>query len=218
MTGRSQPISFSVYVSETGCSWDDDFSLVVPTSWQSGIYAAKCCGWQRHAALYPFHRQSPNLDRTSRSPCWPARTRWNSYNEWGGKSAYTADQGAPFTSFERPESLCQSPMTIRHPREPIADPHRGNGPPQPESCAAGGTLDPARWLEARDTGLTFTPNRTSISTHHSSQATPPSHAQHPSWNTGPTTVICGHMAQYLSQAGNEAPLSRRKRPLRSRRY
>lgn len=91
-----------------GCSWQVDFDLWIPASWQSGFYAAHCRGTNGEDyyvvfIVKPFSGLAalPQPGRRSRFAVLACTNTWNAYNTWGGRDFYT-DPVARELSFERP--------------------------------------------------------------------------------------------------------------------
>lgn len=87
-TGRLQMLP-SGYRSN-GCGWSADFTVPVPTSWQSGIYAAQL----RSSSGVPFDAVfcvRPAAPQQRIAVIVPTNT-YNAYNTWGGHDQYTVGQ------------------------------------------------------------------------------------------------------------------------------
>ena len=55
---------------QLGCGWDESFSLTIPDTWASGIYAATCTDEEGTDFDVTFVVNQPSaIERTS--PCWP---------------------------------------------------------------------------------------------------------------------------------------------------
>jgi hypothetical protein len=93
-----------------GCNWQTSFSLTVPSSWPSGIYAAHCATEDGEDFYVVFIvrpaggvlRVQPT-QRQKRLAFMASTNTWNAYNGWGGRFQYS-DPNAPELSFERPNA------------------------------------------------------------------------------------------------------------------
>ncbi|HET9168520.1 MAG TPA: N,N-dimethylformamidase beta subunit family domain-containing protein, partial [Actinospica sp.] len=87
-TGRFQPLQ-SGYRS-AGCGWSADFAVSIPTTWQSGIYAAEL----RSPTGVPYDVVfcvRPLTPQNKIAVVVPTNT-YNAYNTWGGHDQYTSGQ------------------------------------------------------------------------------------------------------------------------------
>jgi hypothetical protein len=87
-TGRFQPLQ-SGYRS-AGCGWSADFNVSVPSTWQSGVYAAQL----RSPQGVPFDAVfcvRPAAPQHQIAVVVPTNT-YNAYNTWGGHDQYTSGQ------------------------------------------------------------------------------------------------------------------------------
>ena len=88
-TGQFKPLP-SGYRS-AGCGWSTDFTLSIPTSWQSGVYSAhlQSPDGVPHDVVFYVRPAAP---QHSVAVVIPTNT-YNAYNTWGGHDQYTAGQG-----------------------------------------------------------------------------------------------------------------------------
>jgi hypothetical protein len=100
MTGGLQNTAHSP---DDGCfDWDISFSLVVPSDWASGIYAAKLLDNAGSVTYVPFV-VNPEFTQRAKLALIANVTTWNAYNSWGGYSRYEVPgDGAWGFSFLRP--------------------------------------------------------------------------------------------------------------------
>lgn len=85
---------------ETGCGWQTSFTLQVPVSWPSGVYAARCADLNGDETYIVFVVKPAAQERRDIAVLASTNT-WNAYNGWGGRSKYSAPPAAQL-SFERP--------------------------------------------------------------------------------------------------------------------
>lgn len=83
-----------------GCGWGTSFSTVIPADWRSGIYAARCTADDGTDAYLPFVVKPAPSARAPFAVLANTNT-WNAYNDWGGRSKYSAPPAA-LLSTERP--------------------------------------------------------------------------------------------------------------------
>ena len=83
---------------QLGCGWDESFSLTIPNTWASGIYAATCTDEEGTDFDVTFVVKPAVGDRTNIALLANVNT-WLAYNGWGGESKYS---GRAKTSFMRP--------------------------------------------------------------------------------------------------------------------
>ncbi len=85
-------------VGRSGCAWSETFSLTIPASWESGIYAASCTDAADTSFDVTFVVKPSNVNRSNIAVLANVNT-WLAYNGWGGESKYS---GRARTSFSRP--------------------------------------------------------------------------------------------------------------------
>jgi hypothetical protein len=83
---------------QLGCSWDEAFSLTIPDTWASGIYAATCTDEEGTDFDVTFVVK-PAVNNRSNIALLANVNTWLAYNGWGGESKYS---GRAKTSFMRP--------------------------------------------------------------------------------------------------------------------
>ena len=84
-----------------GCGWNETFSLTIPDSWPSGIYAATCTDEEGTSFDVTFVVKPAIGNRSNLALLANANT-WLAYNGWGGESKYS---GRAKTSFLRPNYM-----------------------------------------------------------------------------------------------------------------
>lgn len=87
---------------KNGCGWANSFALDVPADWPSGLYSARCAAGDGSAIDIVFVVTPPPATRAKLAILANTNT-WNAYNDWGGRSKYSAPPGATL-SFERPSN------------------------------------------------------------------------------------------------------------------
>jgi len=85
---------------ETHCGWATDISLVIPSNWESGLYAAKCEDTSGFV-FYIVFIVRPNPAAKKDFAVLANTNTWTAYNDWGGRSQYTSPNAAVLT-LERP--------------------------------------------------------------------------------------------------------------------
>ncbi|MBI2765789.1 MAG: hypothetical protein HYX53_07745 [Chloroflexi bacterium] len=83
-----------------GCGWNTSFALTVAADWVSGFYAAQLSGGGGDDGYIVFVVKPPDGVRGDIAVLANTIT-WNAYNDWGGRSKYTAPPG-PVLSYLRP--------------------------------------------------------------------------------------------------------------------
>ena len=85
-----------------GCGWSTDFTIAVPTSWQSGVYSVRLRSTvgKEFPVVFVVRPTTP----TNRIAVVVPINSYNAYNNWGGHDQYTVGQdGAQRTiTLERP--------------------------------------------------------------------------------------------------------------------
>ena len=105
VSGGIQPVSDSAY--SYGCNWLPTAEIVVPPSWNTGVYEAD---FPTTTGLHKliFVVKSQSLGSTSKTLVCLTVNTWQAYNNWGGKSVYnynsTNTKAAVKVSFNRPFS------------------------------------------------------------------------------------------------------------------
>jgi hypothetical protein len=95
-----------------GCHWEATFSLTVPTTWPSGIYAAHCetTAGEDFFVVFIVRPARPDFRLAStqqlrRFAFLASTNTWNAYNGWGGRFQYSDyPMNTPELSFERPNA------------------------------------------------------------------------------------------------------------------
>ena len=82
-----------------GCAWQQSFSLTIPPTWPSGIYAARLSSNAGDDYNYITFIVKPDPANQSTIAVLANVNTWLAYNSWGGKGKYS---GAALTSFLRP--------------------------------------------------------------------------------------------------------------------
>lgn len=85
-------------VGRSGCTWNETFSLTIPDTWRSGLYAASCTDAADTSFDVSFVVK-PSHDNRSNIAVLANVNTWLAYNGWGGQSKYS---GSARTSFLRP--------------------------------------------------------------------------------------------------------------------
>src|SRR5215469_15382470 len=84
-----------------GCGWANSFSVPIPATWKSGVYAAKLESPQG-LPYYVVFVVRPVTPAAPIAFVLPTNT-YHAYNTWAGHSRYSAQNGSPVTlSFLRP--------------------------------------------------------------------------------------------------------------------
>lgn len=83
---------------QSGCGWTESFSLTIPDSWTSGLYAARCTDESETTFDVTFVVKPAPANRANVAVLANVNT-WLAYNGWGGESKYS---GRARTSFLRP--------------------------------------------------------------------------------------------------------------------
>lgn len=110
------PTSYSAGTSDwAGVSWATTFSLVIPSAWNTGVYAAVLTDTGAGITTYvPFVVLPQNPASSTTVPKNPALFvlpifSYSGYNSWGGRSMYTDPTCNP-CSLERPFALSVDPF------------------------------------------------------------------------------------------------------------
>jgi len=111
--GQLQTLSAGYRVN--GCGWANSFSVPIPATWQSGVYAAKL---ESPAGLpyYVVFVVRPATPTAKIAFVLPTNT-YNAYNSWAGHSRYALQNGNPVTmTFLRPTNTTDvdPPAAITH--------------------------------------------------------------------------------------------------------
>jgi N,N-dimethylformamidase len=86
-----------------GCNWQPGMSFAVPSTWQSGVYAARLVSpaGKRSYAVFVVR---PSVPAAPFAFLLPTNT-YNAYNTWAGHSRYTRQNGSDITlTFQRPST------------------------------------------------------------------------------------------------------------------
>jgi hypothetical protein len=99
--GQARPVQASQ--NWTGPGWEQtaaDFSLGVPQTWQSGLYAAQVMDDRGNTLYIPFVVRPAPGQHNALAVIVNTNT-WNAYDDWGGRGQYTSPNGSRL-SFLRP--------------------------------------------------------------------------------------------------------------------
>jgi N,N-dimethylformamidase len=99
----------------SGCGWADSFSVQIPATWQSGIYAARLTS-PAGLPYYVVFVVRPVAPAAPIAFVLPTNT-YHAYNTWAGHSRYSRQNGSPVTlSFLRPSTstVVDPPAVISH--------------------------------------------------------------------------------------------------------
>jgi hypothetical protein len=118
VAGQERPVTTSD--PWAGAGWDQDpnhpadFSLTVPSTWQSGLYAAQVVDDRGYVLYIPFVVK-PSPTQHNRIAVLVNTNTWDCYNDWGGRSRYNDGSGTfPVSlSFLRPDPAA-TPISNYH--------------------------------------------------------------------------------------------------------
>ncbi|SCL68545.1 Tachylectin [Micromonospora citrea] len=101
VTGRLQVLPTGYL--HSGCDWSDTLALSIPSSWPSGLYAARLEGPHSLRRHVPFVVK-PAAPRNDIAMLLPTNT-YHAYNTWGGHYQYCGDlAGARTLTLRRPST------------------------------------------------------------------------------------------------------------------